>query len=180
MSDWEKKYWDYRNKQLQGQPTAPIASNHIPQHVARQQNGEIDVTSALAARLSQMHGPMSATPFPAQNQNNSNSCTLREGYEFYHRINTGEFGGTNVLVRTAGQLQNLQGKTFEVVNEVRAYVVDNLPTVDLSKIHEYDQTHACELVAVTAPFAGTILVKKEAVIKTTASNSYSGKSLLRG
>jgi hypothetical protein len=178
MSDWEKKYWEYRNKQLQGQLTASPTNNHVSQRPIPQQNGEIDITTALASRLSGMYGPMSHAPM-SQNHSNTNTCTLREGFEYYQKINTGEFGGFIVLVRTVGVLQGLQDRQFELLNEVKAYVVDNLPTVDLSKIHEYDKTHGCELVAVRAPFLGTILVKKEAVEKTTASNS-GNKTLLRG
>jgi len=177
MSDWEKKYWEYRNKQLQGQPTASPTNHHISQRPMPQENGEIDITAALASRLSGMYGPMSHIPIP-QNHSNVNTCTLREGYDFYHKINTGEFGGTNMLVRKAGVLQNLQGKTFELINEVKAYVIDNLPAIDLSKIHEYDQTYANQLVCVRAQFIGTILVKKEeVVVNSTASNV---QNILRG
>lgn len=179
---WEKKYWANRERQLRGLP--PEANNSQPAY-ARTTNSEIDITSMLAARLQQHHAQSYTPAMPPvvnvqQTQNTSDKvCTLIEGHEYYVKVQTGEFGGENMLVRTVGVLQNLQGRTFEVLSEVKAYVVDNLPAVDLSKIHEYDQSIASQLVCVRAPFVGTILVKKEAVQRSaSASRAPNGRLLL--
>lgn len=178
---WEKKYWANRARQLQGLP--PERSAHVPNMPHHQSmDGEVDVTSLLASRLNQQ---LSNAPYQGMimnpqvpQQQSANMCTLAEGHEYYIKIQTGEFGGHNVLVRTVGVLQNLQGRTFEILSEVKAYVIDNLPAVDLSKIHEYDQKISNQLVCVRAPFIGTILVKKEAVQQSgTASLSSNGKLL---
>jgi len=178
---WEKKYWANRERQLRGLP--PENSNS-PTTYNRNNNGEIDITAMLAARLQQQHNTspyhagMPSVINPQQAQTNSDRmCTLVEGHEYYVKVQTGEFGGSNVLVRTVGVLQNLQGRTFEILSEVKAYVVDNLPTVDLSKIHEYDQKISNQLVCVRAPFVGTILVKKEAVRQSGAASLANGNIL---
>jgi hypothetical protein len=52
-----------------------------------------------------------------------------------------------------GALNGVNGKEFAIMGEMRAYCVDNLPTIDLSKINQ-EPGRMLDLVRVRAPFAG--------------------------
>jgi len=179
--DWEKRYWANKARERttgksQERLPAGIRPVALPDGYTNSRNGEVDVSSMMAQRVASQVGGGTAP--------GGRSCTLKEGYPYYSKVQTGEFGSTAVLVRSVGTLNGISGRTFEVLSEVNAYVIDNLPTVDLSTLPQ--QSHLSkELVAVRAPFIGNIMVPRDAIMESLTTNavgvvSYGGKRMLKG
>ena len=78
-----------------------------------------------------------------------------------------------------GELTGVANKEFAIMGEMKAYCVDNLSSIDLSKINEQPQ-RMMSLVRVRAPFAGDLLVERSAIVNGGNNASYGGKSLLKG
>lgn len=122
---------------------------------------DMDVGQMLAQRAQQ-----SAQQQPAP-QGNTGVCQLQEGYVCFQPLNIPGAGTTMPLVRKTGQLQGVQGKSFQLEGAVQCYVVDGLQTVDLSRI---DPQRMVTLVKVSAPFSGTYMVPMEAVVPTAGAS----------
>lgn len=163
MEDWESKYWANRAAQLQQQPQRPQY-----QQPKRPQVPEVDVAGMLMQRA-MMQQPTSG-----------GAVYLREGANYYRQIqNNDGFGTTTPLIKSMGALNGVANKEFAIMGEMRAYCVDNLPTIDLSKINEEPQ-RMMNLVRVRAPFAGDLLVERSAIINGNTGIMHGGKSLLKG
>lgn len=142
--DWEIKYWANRAAQMQQQRPQPT----------RPQVPEVDVAGMLMQRAMMGQQP------------SGHSIYLREGANYYRQIqNNDGFGTTTPLIRSMGQLNGVNGKEFAIMGELRAYCVDHLSTIDLSKINEEPQRMK-NLVRVRAPFVGDILVERSAIINS--------------
>lgn len=154
--DWEKKYWANRAAQIRQQayskPSTP----------------EVDVAGMLMQRAM------------AQQPVSDITVYLREGANYYRQIqNPDGWGTTTTLIRSMGPLTGVANKEFAIMGEMRAYCVDNLSTIDLSKINEEPQ-RMLNLVRVRAPFAGDLLVEQSAIINGGNNITYGGKTLLKG
>jgi len=164
MDDWEAKYWANRAAQIQQQPQRP----QYHQQPTRPQMPEVDVAGMLMQRA-MMQQPTS-----------SGAVYLREGANYYRQIqNPDGWGTTTTLIRSMGALSGVANKEFAIMGEMRAYCVDDLPSIDLSKINEQPQRMK-DLVRVRAPFAGDLLVERSAIVNGGNNTSYGGKSLLKG
>jgi hypothetical protein len=165
MDDWEAKYWANRAAQIQQQPQRP----QYHQQPTRPQMPEVDVAGMLMQRA-MMQQPTSP-----------GAVYLREGANYYRQIqNPDGWGTTTTLIRSMGALSGVANKEFAIMGEMRAYCVDDLPSIDLSKINEQPQRMK-DLVRVRAPFAGDLLVERSAIVNGGGNNtSYGGKSLLKG
>jgi hypothetical protein len=168
MDDWEAKYWANRAAQLQQQrgmqPQRPQY-----QQPTRPQIPEVDVAGMIMQRAMMQ-----------QPQNGSTPVYLREGANYYRQIqNPDGWGTTTTLIRSMGALSGVANKEFAIMGEMRAYCVDDLPSIDLSKINEQPQRMK-DLVRVRAPFAGDLLVERSAIVNGGNNVSYGGKSLLKG
>ena len=163
MEDWESKYWANRAAQLQQQPQRPQY-----QQPTRSQVPEVDVAGMLMQRA-MMQQPTSG-----------GAVYLREGANYYRQIqNNDGWGTTTPLIKSMGALNGVANKEFAIMGEMRAYCVDNLPTIDLSKINEEPQ-RMMNLVRVRAPFAGDLLVERSAIVNGNNGIMHGGKSLLKG
>lgn len=157
MPDWEKQYWNNREK-VQQTPRAQPGGR------------EIDAGALLGQR-------MMTNQALGSNSGGSSAVMLREGMPYYKLIpNPDGFGTVTPLVRHMGPLSQVAGKEFVVLNEVRGYLIDNSPVVDLSKINNTPERFL-NLVRVRAPFIGDILVAKEAVVYSASGIS---RGILRG
>lgn len=164
MDDWENKYWSNRAAQLQQQ------QQQRPQYQqpTRPPVPEIDVAGMLMQRAM------------TQQPTSSGAVYLREGANYYRQIqNSDGFGTTTPLIRSMGELTGVANKEFAIMGEMKAYCVDNLSSIDLSKINEQPQ-RMMSLVRVRAPFAGDLLVERSAIVNGGNNASYGGKSLLKG
>jgi len=160
--DWEAKYWANRAAQLQQQRPQY-------QQPTRPQVPEIDVAGMLMQRAMMGQQPMMGT----------SAVYLREGVNYYRQIqNNDGFGTTTALIKSMGPLNGVNGKEFTIMGELRAYCVDNLSTIDLSKINEEPQ-RMLDLVRVRAPFVGDLLVERSAIINNS-NVSYGGRAILKG
>lgn len=161
MDDWEAKYWANRAAQLQQQPQRP--QYHQP---TRPQMPEVDVASMLMQRAMMAQQPTGGAVY------------LREGANYYRQIqNNDGFGTTTPLIKSMGPLNGVNGKEFAIMGEMRAYCVDDLPTIDLSKINQ-EPGRMKDLVRVRAPFAGDLLVERSAI--ANGGGMYQGKNILKG
>jgi hypothetical protein len=158
LPDWEKKFWANKERQQQTQkPQVPGGR-------------EIDAGALLGQR-------MMTNQALGSNSGGSSAVMLREGMPYYKLIPNPEgFGTVTPLVRHMGPLSQVAGKEFVVLNEVRGYLIDNSPVVDLSKINNAPERFL-NLVRVRAPFIGDILVAKEAVVYSASGIS---RGILRG
>jgi len=158
LPDWEKQFWANKERQLAQKQSVP-------------QNGrEIDAGALMSQRAM-------TNQALGSNSGGSAAVMLREGMPYYKLIpNPDGFGTTTPLIRHMGPLSQVAGKEFVVMNEIRAYLVDNSPVVDLSKISSSPEKFL-NLIRVRAPFAGDILVAKEAVVFSTSGIS---RGVLKG
>jgi hypothetical protein len=158
MDDWESKYWANRAAQLQQQKVQQPLRPQVP---------EVDVASMLMQRVMNAQQPMMGTT----------AVYLREGVNYYRQIqNNDGFGTTTPLIKSMGPLNGVNGKEFAIMGELRAYCVDNLSTIDLSKINEQPQ-RMLDLVRVRAPFVGDLLVERSAIINNVGNG---GRGILKG
>lgn len=157
--DWEAKYWANRAAQLQQQQRPQPTRPQMP---------EVDVAGMLMQRA-MMQQPTSG-----------GSVYLREGANYYRQIqNPDGWGTTTTLIRSMGPLNGVNGKEFAIMGEMRAYCVDDLSAIDLSKINQ-EPGRMKDLVRVRAPFAGDLLVERSAIVNGGNNVSYGGKTLLKG
>lgn len=166
MDDWERKYWEKKQQQIQqGQqrPRNPQDLPHFePAHVTQDRqrahnagNGwkEID---PLTSMYTNMDGMTSRGMGPQ-----SKMVMVREGTLVYKAVQADGFGTTMPMVRSMGPAVGMVGKEFEMRGVTHCYLIDNLEVVDLSDINPQKMLH---LVEVRAPFVGTLLVEKSAII----------------
>lgn len=166
VPDWEKKYWEKRAQQ------APHQQRPVPPAPPAVRDVEINAADIMSQRA--MAG-MTVAPRHGQHPG---VVYLREGATYYRQIhNPDGFGTTMPLVRSMGPLAQVGGKTFDIKGDMRAYCIDNLPSVDLSRVNENPE-RMLVLVRVSAPFVGDILVPRAAIIETSPTQG--SKQLLRG
>jgi hypothetical protein len=159
--DWESRYWAKRAEQIRQQRYQQPTRTQVP---------EVDVASVLMQRA--MTGQ--------QTQNGGAPVYLREGTNYYRQIqNNDGFGTTTPLIKSMGPLNGVNGKEFAIMGEIRAYCVDNLSTIDLSKINQ-EPERMLDLVRVRAPFVGDLLVERTAIVNDGNNRTYGGKTLLKG
>lgn len=153
--DWEIKYWANRAAQMQQQrPQTP-------------QYRDVDVASALMQRTMLAQQP------------SGNAAYLREGANYYRQIqNNDGWGTTTPLIKSMGTLNGVNGKEFAIMGEIQGYCVDNLSTIDLSKINEEPQ-RMLQLIRVRAPFVGDILVERSAIVNSH-NVGVGGRTILKG
>lgn len=171
MDDWETKYWKQKQRQMQqrqGQqghrgPQNPADLPHFePAHVTQDRQRvqapgdgwrEVDPLTAMYTNMDGMNargrGPQVQTVF------------LREGARVYRSVEAQGFGNTMPLVRYAGPAHDMSGKEFEMRGTTNCYVIDGMEVVDLSQV---DDSKMVQLVEVKAPWVGTLLVEKNAII----------------
>lgn len=175
--DWEAKYWQQRAQQIQRAKTNPESLPHYePAHVTqdkqrtlRGNDGGWQDIDPVTAMYTNAHG-MASRGMGPQVQ----TVMLKPGTVYYKAVDASGFGNTMPLVRKCGPYyENGVNREFEMMQECRCYVIDNLNTVDLSNI---DPKRLVQLVQVRAPFVGTILVERGAVI----SPSNRGPQVLKG
>jgi len=99
---------------------------------------------------------------------------LREGARFYRAVQAEKWGHTQTMVRSGGEVQGVAGREFQLKGESQCYCIDNLPVVDLTQVNPQ---HMLNLVEVSAPFVGTILVERSAVVPVGRTG---GPQLLKG
>jgi hypothetical protein len=159
LPDWERQFWANKERQQAQQPVRPQTGGR-----------EIDAGALMAQRVM-------TNQALGSNSGGSSAVMLREGMPYYKLIPNPEgFGTTTPLIRHMGPLSQVAGKEFVVMNELRAYLVDNSPVVDLSKISSSPDKFLT-LIRVRAPFVGDILVAKEAVVFSTSGIS---RGVLKG
>ena len=169
MDDWEAKYWKQKAQQKQHQHSAPVAPAPPPPPT---RDVEINAADIMAQRM--MGGLLGGQ----QQQQGNSAVYLREGATYYRQIhNPDGFGTTMPLVRSMGPLTQVTGKMFTTKGDLKGYCIDDLPSVDLSKANDHPE-RMLQLVRVSAPFVGDILVPRTAVIE--ANQNPGGKQLLRG
>lgn len=162
MDDWEKKYWE---KKSQGQNPFSNTSPSAPQPliIPASSGGEIDATQILAARIASNGPTMPGFGGMPTHSTSSQSCFLREGYDYYVQINAQGFGGSTPLVKQVGKLSNTNGKSFVVSTKLNAYIVDELQhAVDLSKLSE--QPEKMKLLVTVKTAFETFLVEESAIV----------------
>lgn len=176
--DWEAEYWKRKKKQLankQNQPAPDDPSNYTrmpqgnpedlphfdPNDLYKQmaQQGQpqqspdgwkdVDPMASLMGRQMAAQGPQ------------TKPCTLREGAIHYRPVDAQNFGTTMPLAKNCGPLSQVQGKEFELGNETNVYIIDGMNVVDMEHV---DPSRTKQLVEVSAPFTGKILVEKSAII----------------
>lgn len=159
LPDWEQQFWANKERLQQQKPQAPAGGSR-----------EIDAGALMAQRVM-------TNQALGSNSGGSAPVMLREGMPYYKLIpNPDGFGTTTPLIRHMGPLSQVAGKEFVVLNELRAYLIDNSPVVDLSKISSSPDKFLT-LIRVRAPFVGDILVAKEAVVFSTSGIS---RGVLKG
>ncbi len=159
-SNWDQKYLAAQSKLVGSQP------------MMRGVNEEIDAGAILQSRLvanaasppSSTHGPLPghgmATGTGRGFEQPTQVCTLLEGHTYFQPLQVQNYGSTQPLARSGGQLRGVQGRQFEVKGTVTAYVVDGLQTIDLSKM---EPARLRTLIRVEAPLLGAFLVPQEAI-----------------
>lgn len=162
MDDWEKKYWAQKMHQLQNKPQD--LPHHEPAHITQdkqraQQAGnqwrEVDPLTAMYTNAQGMAARGMGPQHPQQ------MVQLREGAIYYKKVDAEGFGTTMPMVRSCGPTVGVVGKDFEMRQECHCYLIDNLQVVDLGNINPQKMLR---LVEVRAPFVGTILVERSAVL----------------
>jgi hypothetical protein len=160
-SNWDQKYLAAQGKLV-----------NTVQPPARGMNEEVDAGAMLQSRLAAAaatpagptHGPMPghgmATGTGRGFEPAARVCTLSEGHTYFQSLQIQNFGSTQPLAKTGGQLRGVQGRQFEIKGTVTAYVVDGLQTIDLSRM---EPGRLRPLVRVEAPLLGTFLVPQEAI-----------------
>jgi len=193
VPEWEKKFWAERQRtagQQRGQqPQRPEEMPHYePLHITqdRQRNAhnphhnphaptdqwrDVDAMSMMQSRQSGMAIPGMGPP-PATA--GAPMVTLREGARFYRAVQAEKWGHTQKMVRSGGAVQGVAGREFQLKGETQCYCIDSLPVVDLSQINPQ---YMMNLVEVSAPFIGTILVERSAVVPVGQAG---GQQLLKG
>jgi len=179
--DWERKYFERRAAQQQGQqpqgPRNPSDLPHFePAHItqnrqrAAQQGGQhnmgwqdIDVTSAMYSNADGLASRNMGPQAQAQQQ-----VMLREGAIYYRAIQADGFGTTMPMVRNCGPVVGVVGKEFELRGETSCYLIDNMDVVDLANINPQKML---SLVEIRAPFLGTLLVEKNSIITPRPPNA---------
>lgn len=180
IPDWEKKYWAQKQQQKQSNaytrmpPTNPNELPHFePAHVAADRQRATQPTDGwrdidpLTAMYTNVDG-MASRGMGPQVQ----TVLLRPGTKYYKAVQADSFGTTMPLVRNCGVYSENVQREFEMRQECRCYCIDNLEAVDLSNP---DPQRMIELVELRAPFVGTILVEKRAILAPAG-----GPQLLKG
>lgn len=186
MDDWQKKY--YQNRQNGMNPISQPPNHNLPLSVPRTNTGEdIDVGSMLQQRI------MAAQAMGGMNQQNTNGflprdfkpqinqgpkkVNLRPGSKFYREVSTGGFGSQIPIVKEGGIIpNNASSQNVFLKQEIKAFIVDGMQSVDFSKITE-NMDKMVELCKVEIPLVGTILVFRDSIIE---SNENVGRQILRG
>jgi len=192
IPEWEKKYWaDKQQQQQGGQPGHPSQERphfepvhvtqdrernaHNPQHNPHAPTGQWQDVDAMSMMRNNQQGGMAIpgmSPPPASE--GTPMVMLREGAKFYRAVQAEKWGHTQMMVRSGGEVQGVAGREFQLKGESQCYCIDSLPVVNLSQV--YPQL-MINLVEVSAPFMGTILVERSAVVPVTHN---AGPQLLRG
>lgn len=170
LPDWQAKY--IQNRQAGQNVLGPVTQT--PPNFSRPANGpapqEFDITDKLQQRVMQRAGQGAS--------GGAGAADLVEGLHYYTRLQTEAFGHTVALFKTAGIINGPTSKGVQVKGEVSGYVIDNMNSVDMSKITE--NAEKVVLVEVQVPFLGTFLVPKEAVINRGSGPMGDGRTLLKG
>jgi hypothetical protein len=165
--DWEAKYWQQRMNQIQQQQQPKQQPHYEPAHIAQQKmkpnNGGWNDVDPITAIYSNMDGLASRGMGPQ-----TQTVLVKPGTVYYKAIQAEGFGTTMPLVRNCGPYSDGNMREFEMLSECRCYVIDNLPAVDLSNL---EPTRLKQLVQVRAPFIGTILIERSAIISPSISGS---------
>lgn len=176
-NDWEAKYWQQRMQQIQKAKTNPESLPHYePAHITQDKQrsvgnngGQWQDIDPVTAMYTNMHG-MAARGMGPQTQ----TVIIKPGTVYYKAVEASGFGNTMPLVRKCGPYHdNGANREFEMMQECKCYIIDNLNAVDLSNI---DPKRLVQLVQVRAPFVGTILVERGAI----AGASNRGPQVLKG
>lgn len=139
-------------------------------------NGEVDVTSRLMARLAQQQHQQPPAPTNQQApQQQVKVVYLREGTQAYRRLEVEPYGYTTPLARSVGPAAGVTGRQFEFKGIVNALIVEGMRPVDMSSV---DYSKMKKLAVISAPFIGTLLVPENAIFRV--ENSSGGRSLLKG
>ena len=176
--DWEKAYWSKRQQQLNNlhqRPQQTQTPGHTP--INNGSGGgwrDVDVNEFVQQRMLQQVG-QSQIP-----NSNSKVVFLREGYEHFTGVDGASgFGSTVPMVKSLGKLQtNIQGRQFVLKGEVSAYCIDNLSSVDLSKINEHPERKLTLVRVAENLFSREILVPRSAIVEN--SNRHNGQEILKG
>lgn len=172
MEDWESKYRRQKMQQLQNKSQnlphyepAHVAQDRLRTQIAGDQWKEIDPLTSMY--MNQQNLSARGTGPQAQ------VVHLREGAFYYRKVEAQAFGNTTTMVRSCGPAVGVVGKEFEMRQECQCYLIDNLQVVDLGNIKSDKMLN---LVEVRAPFIGTILVERNAVV----DSSHRGPKILKG
>lgn len=181
MTDDMKKYWDQRRRSAEQAPHFKPAHETQGKSISMPNFGQPpngpapmdrDVTSMLQNRLQQQMMQSQMGPTQAQ------VVDLQEGLPYYISVEN-SFGGTTPLIRSAGIINGRTSKNVQIRKEVKGYLIDNLPSVDMSKMTE-NPGRMINLVEISVPFLGNFLVPKEAIIRKESSPFGDGRSILKG
>lgn len=170
--DWEKKYWAQKQQQLQQKPQD--LPHYEPAHItqdkqrALQANNQWREIDPLTAMFTNQQGLASRGMGPQVQM-----VHLREGTLYYRKVDATNFGTTMSMVRSCGPAVGVVGKDFEMKEECQCYLIDNMQVVDLGDINPQKMLR---LVEVRAPFIGSILVERSAVLAA----SDRGPKVLKG
>lgn len=163
---WNPRYAEAQSRLIQQNYEVPNA---------RGMNEEIDAGKLMQQRLlsqaatmpSVQHGPMPGNAMVngmQQNQQIARTCFLAEGHQFFLPLETQGFGSTQVMAKKGGVLQGIQGRQFKLEEQVSAYVIDGLQTIDLSRM---EPSRLLTLVRVSQPGQRPFLVPLQAVQEAT-------------
>ena len=173
-NDWEAKYWANRAAQIANNPSpptnSPLRSSPPPSRDREIDAGEIFSQNRM---MQQTHSGRNGGAV---------SVFLREGFDYYRLVpNPAGFGTTVPLIRHVGKISQVQGKEFVMRQEVRGWCIDaSSPAIDLAKMNEQPE-RMLSLVEVEAPFVGTLLVPREALVEIRSPhNVHGGREVLKG
>lgn len=158
MSDWQKKYQEFRRNGGTIAPT-PIAPN-VGNFSHHRGNGEIDLTQALQARLSQkqlQHSSISSA--------SPQTVKIKQGNQLYRSLQTGGFATGNTVLVMPVQAPQIYDKEFMVKSKRKCFVADpaSMGTIDISLL-ENNPTILKTMVEVYAPLQGSFFVFENSLI----------------
>lgn len=164
-------YWAKRSRELQHfEPAHVTQARNLSNHKHSPANGikDLDVSQILQQRM------ISA-------QSGGQEVSLKEGFPFYKAVDSQGFGHTVTIAKKAGVTGGPTAKSVFVKNERKCLIIDNMQSVDFSKINE-TSPNVITLIEITVPYIGGFLVQKEAIIFNNANSAIlgNGRQILKG
>lgn len=168
-------YWAKRAKELpHHEPAHVTQARNMPQQLLQRQqqmnahSKDLDVSNLLQQKM------LSA-------QTGGQAVSLRDGFPFYKAIDSQGFGHTVTLAKKAGTTGGPTAKSVFLKNERKCLVVDDIQSIDFSKINEASP-NIITLVEITVPYIGGFLVQKEAIVSNNVNLTSPGNSrqILKG